>query len=136
MKLLFSGFLIATALGAGAFAQGRVVAAPERPSLANNNAPTTSQTMGAADPAVYSQSLTALILSLDPDANALVINLHGKRVQFLVEKDTRLRADKNTELAGKTDLSLADYKPGQTVKIIYRVEDYKPLEVRLKRPKP
>jgi hypothetical protein len=46
-----------------------------------------------------------------------------------------MRADKNTDLGGKADLSLADYKPGQTVKIIYRVSDNKTLEMRLRRPK-
>jgi hypothetical protein len=64
-----------------------------------------------------------------------MVNLRGKRVEFLIQKDTRMRADKNTDLGGKADLSLADYKPGQTVKIIYRVSDNKTLEMRLRRPK-
>ena len=132
MKSLFIGFLLLTAGGASVFGQGRI-AAPERPITSNTSSP--SQTMGTGDQDIYSHSLTAQILSLDPVANSVVVDSRGKRLQFLVQKDTRMRADKNTDLAGKTDLSLADYKAGQTVKIIYRVADGKLLEVRLKRPK-
>lgn len=132
MKILLSGFLLGTALCAAAFGQGRVVV-PERTTVTNTTA--VAGTMGSGDPAIYSQSLTAQILALDPVANSVVVNLNGKRVQFLIQKDTRMRADKNTDLAGKADLSLADYKAGQTVKIIYRVSDNKTLEMRLRRPK-
>ena len=133
MKVLLSGLLLGTALCASAFGQGRAVAVPERTSV--TNPANSSQSMGAGDPAIYSQSIIAQILSLDPDGNSVMVNLHGKRVEFLIQKDTRMRADKNTDLGGKPDLSLADYKPGQTVKIIYRVSDNKTLEMRLRRPK-
>jgi hypothetical protein len=132
MKLLLIGCLLGTAFYANALGQGRV-AVPDRASVTNTSA--AAQTMGTGDPTIYSRSVNGQILSLDTADNSVVVNVQGKRVQFLMQKDTRMRADKSTELAGKTDISLADYKPGQTVKIIYRVSDNKTLEVRLRRPK-
>lgn len=132
MKSLLISLMFAIALCVNAFGQGRVVV-PERPSITNTSS--RADSMGAGDSGVYSKSLTAQVLSLNPVDNSMVVNLHGKQVEFLIQKDTRLRADKNTDLGGKTDIALADYKPGQTVKIIYRVADNKTLEIRLKRPK-
>jgi hypothetical protein len=132
MRLLLIGFLLGTALGINAFGQGRIVAS-ERPTI--NTSTSTAESMGAGESGVYSRSATGQIVSLDPADNSLVVNLKGKQQVLLIEKDTRMRADKNTDLGDKTGLSLADYKRGQTVKIIYRVSDNKILEVRLKRPK-
>ncbi|HMJ26878.1 MAG TPA: hypothetical protein VK475_13665 [Pyrinomonadaceae bacterium] len=132
MRFLLIGFLLGTALCANAFGQGRI-ATPERPTI--NSSTSTAQSMGDGDSGVYSQSVTGQVVSLDPTDNSLVVNLKGKQVTVLIQKDTRMRADKNTDLADKAGISLADYKPGQMVKIIYRVSDNKTLEVRLKRPK-
>jgi hypothetical protein len=37
--------------------------------------------------------------------------------RYLVNKQTRINADKKTELGDKPDFKLADYKEGQTVKL-------------------
>ena len=132
MKLVLIGLLMATALCVNAFGQSRVPV-PDRNTI--NSASSNGQTMGPGDSGAYSHSVSGQIVTVDAAENAMVVNLQGKRMQLFIEKDTRLRADKNTDLAGKTDISVADYKPGQTVKIIYRIVDSKILEVKLKRPK-
>jgi hypothetical protein len=132
MKLVLIGLLLGTALCANAFGQSRVPV-PDRNTI--NNPSSNEQTLGPGDSGAYSHSVSGQIVTVDAAENAMVVNVQGKRMQLFIEKDTRLRADKNTDLAGKTDISVADYKPGQTVKIIYRIVDSKILEVKLKRPK-
>ena len=132
MKLVLIGLLMGTALCANAFGQSRVPV-PDRNTI--NNPSSNGQTLGPGDSGAYSHSVSGQILTVDAAENSMVVNLQGKRMQLFIEKDTRLRADKNTDLAGKTAISVADYKPGQTVKIIYRIVDSKILEVKLKRPK-
>src|SRR6185295_1662754 len=81
----------------------------------------------------YSRTVTAKLLRVESQDNILVVeDPKGGPLQVIVSKDTRLRADKKTELADKKDLTLADYKPGQFVKLTLRIEDNKVLEVRLK----
>ena len=83
----------------------------------------------------YSRTVTGKVLRVETEDNVLVIeDLNGKPVHVILSKDTRLKADKKTELADKHDLTLADYKAGQFVKLTLRIEDNKVLEVRLKPP--
>ena len=114
--------------GATAFAQGG----------AGAHSPTTPNPMTerlGEDQAPYSRSLVGKILSVDSASGSVVIeNSRKTRMEFTVDKKSRMRADRNTDLAGKTNLSLVDYKPGNPVKLIYRVSDNRVLEVRLRRP--
>jgi hypothetical protein len=59
----------------------------------------------------------------------------GKRHEFTVERTTKLKADKKTELAGKKKIELKDLKSGYNVKIKYRAADQKLVEVRVVRSK-
>jgi hypothetical protein len=136
MKLVLVGLLLGTALCVNALGQGSRVPVPERNPINNPSANgSNGQTLGPGESGAYSHSVSGQVLTVDSAGNSMVVNLQGKRMQLLIQKDTRLRADKNTELAGKTDISVADYKPGQTVKVIYRIADSKILEIKLKRPK-
>jgi hypothetical protein len=86
------------------------------------------------DPDVYSRSVTGTILKVDSTRGLLMIESAGKtQLTFIVDEKVRARADKDTPLGGRKDLSLTDYTPGQVVKVSYRVADNKALEVRLKR---
>jgi hypothetical protein len=81
----------------------------------------------------YSRSMTGKLLRVSADENVIVIDApKAGPVKFALNKDIRTRADKNTDLANHRDISLADYKPGQIVKLTYRLADYKLLEIRLK----
>jgi hypothetical protein len=59
----------------------------------------------------------------------------GKRHEFTVERTTKLKAGKKTELAGKKKIELKDLKSGYNVKIKYRAADQKLVEVRVVRSK-
>ena len=86
------------------------------------------------DPDVYSRSVTGTIVTLDSIRGSLVLEGANKaQLTFVVDSKVRVRADKDTAMGGRKDLSLGDYTPGQFVRVTYRVADNKALEVRLKR---
>lgn len=83
----------------------------------------------------YSRSVTGKILAVNAENSSVAIESTKKgRMEFVVDKKTKMKADKNTGLAGNKSISLSDYKPDDPVKIVYRVSDNKALEVRLRRP--
>ena len=130
MKKLIIASLLLLPLTAAAFAQtpeGRT--APPRPGSLEVTVPT-------GDQQPYSKSVTGKILRITAEDDAFVIDEPKMgQMKFVVNKDTRIRADKKTELGDKPDIKLSDYKPGQMLKVIYRVSDLKVLEVRLKESK-
>lgn len=81
----------------------------------------------------YSRSMTGKVLKVSADENLIIIDSPKVgAIRFALNKDVRTRADKNTDLADRRDISLADYQPGQIVKVTYRLSDNKVLEIRLK----
>jgi hypothetical protein len=83
----------------------------------------------------YSRSVTGKILAVNAENSSVAIESSKKgRLEFIVDKKTKMKADKDTGLAENKNISLNDYKPGDPVKIVYRVSDNKVLELRLKRP--
>ena len=122
------GVAVAQKSGGGAPVVGVNTGGPVPPNGSN-------ESMGR-DPDVYSRSVTGRILKVDRARGLLMIEGAGKtQLTFSVDEKVRARADKDTPLAGRKDLSLTDYTPGQVVKVSYRVSDNKALEVRLKRVK-
>jgi spermidine/putrescine-binding protein len=131
MKKLIATTLFILVMSIAAFAQANEgLRAPARPGSIE-----TAQATGAVRQ--YSKSITVKLLRVDTDNNEIIVQdvKTGQR-RFLVEKDTRIKADKKTELGDKHDIKLADYKEGQTVKLTIRLEDGKLLELRLKETKP
>jgi hypothetical protein len=81
----------------------------------------------------YSRAFTGRVLTVNTETNEIVVEQPKVgAIRLALNKSTRIKADKNTDLADRRDLSLADYKPGQTVKVTYRLSDNKVLEIRLK----
>ncbi|MDQ2856097.1 MAG: hypothetical protein M3R68_07190, partial [Acidobacteriota bacterium] len=81
----------------------------------------------------YSRSMTGKVLKVSAEENLLIIDSPKiGAIKFALNKNVRTKADKNTELSDRRDISLADYKPGQIVKVTYRLSDNKVLEIRLK----
>jgi hypothetical protein len=99
-------------------------------------APTSSvATMGTGDPSVeVKRDVSGQIAQVNAANNTVVVKDEktGKRLAFHLDKHTKLKADKQTELAGRKSLSLADFKSGHFVKLTYRARDGKPLELRLR----
>jgi hypothetical protein len=86
------------------------------------------------DQSLNSRSVTGTILTIDSARGELTIEGADKaQLTFVVDAKVQLKADKDSAMGGKKDLTLSDYTPGQVVKISYRVADNKALAVRLKR---
>ncbi|HXG91951.1 MAG TPA: hypothetical protein VNN73_06220 [Blastocatellia bacterium] len=56
----------------------------------------------------------------------------GRVLQFFLDKKTRLKADKKTELAEKKEITLDDFHTGQNVKVTFWPSNLKATEVRLR----
>jgi len=97
----------------------------------------TPDTSGAGNaPFEVSRSLTGKILEIQLDSHVLVVeDKDGKRVAFKLDGQTEFKADKKTELEGRKNLKLEDFESGQMVKVTFRPNDNKVLEVRLRRVK-
>jgi len=114
------------AFGASAYAQ------MDRSRSASKNNPMEEK---SGDDQPYSRSVTGKILAVNAENSSVAIENSKKgRMEFVVDKKTKMKADKDTGLAENKSISLNDYKPGDPVKIVYRVSDNKVLELRLKRP--
>lgn len=83
------------------------------------------------------QSLEGQVVRVSAADNLLVVEQKktGKLYNIRLDQATKLKADKQTELAGREGLGVADFKPGQTVRITYAFPGPKVLEVRLRRKK-
>ena len=50
-----------------------------------------------------------------------------------LHRASKFKADKKTEYAGKKDLGLGDFEPGQPVKVIYMASNNIAIELRMRR---
>jgi len=134
MRPLIYAALLVLGLSASAFAQANEGV---RLGNAERRGDATTDTATRIDPRAYSRSLTAKVLTINKEEKSVTVrDPKGHSYIFYIDKDTRLRADKNTVLANRKDLSLGDYEAGQMVKITFRIEDSRTLELRLKQNKP
>ena len=89
--------------------------------------------MGPAPAFAVTRTLTGKIVGIDAAKNLLVVEDDGgKRHDFKLSKDTRFRADKQTELQGRKHISLGDFEVGAAVKITYFASGDTATEVRLR----
>ncbi len=127
-RTILAGTILLTLLcAAAAAAQSIAPTAPDTHNLPEH--------MNTADPPYYQRhKLTGEITRVDADTNTVVVReaKTGANYTFHVNKDTLLRADSKTELAGRKHLSLADFKAGHPVRLTVRSADSKLLEVRLR----
>jgi predicted lipoprotein with Yx(FWY)xxD motif len=73
-------------------------------------------------------------VAIDNNRRLVTIEMANKsRETFIVDKNVRAKADKDTSLAGRKNLTLLDYKTGQRVTASCSSEDGKITEIRLKR---
>jgi hypothetical protein len=113
-----------------AFAQGSGSTAP------TTGPRTIGGDMGEAPAFAVTRTLTGKIVGIEAAQNLLVVEDDGgKRHNFKLSKDTRFRADKNTELQGRKHLSLSNFDVGAAVKITYLASGDTATEVRLRRVK-
>lgn len=126
MRLLLICALLAVA--------GSAVAAQDRVTGGNAGTPDPMNEKMGRDPAAYSKSVTGTIMAVDASRGIITIaRADASQLTFALDPKARIKADKDTDLASKKDLSLSDYKRGQIVKVSYRLADNKAIEIRLKR---
>jgi len=82
-------------------------------------------------------SLEGRVFEINAAANRIVVEQEksGKLFNIPLSPKTKLKADNQTELAGRTNLNIADFKLGQFVRITYSNPGPKVIEVRLRRKK-
>ena len=87
-------------------------------------------------PFAVTRSLKGKIAGINAEEHHIAIeDKNGKRYVFKVGDNAAFKAGKKTELAGKQNLSLSDFQPGQPVKITYRAADNIVTALRLRRAK-
>ena len=129
-RFKISTVLLAFAWPVFAFAQGSGSTAP------TTGPRTIGGDMGEAPAFAVTRTLTGKIVGIEAAQNLVVVEDDGgKRHNFKLSKDTRFRADKNTELQGRKHLSLGDFDVGAAVKITYLASGDTATEVRLRRVK-
>ena len=82
------------------------------------------------------RSVTGTIVELNPSENSVSVKnkKDGKVTIFLIVPKTKIKAEKNTELADKKNIKLEDFKPGETVEVSYSASG-SVTELRLKHDK-
>ena len=94
----------------------------------------TPGTPGQSFPAT--RSFAGQIILVNPAEGYIAVeDSDGLARMFYVKRKTRLKADDETALAGRKDLTLEDFQKGQAVKVVYWPETLSATEVRLRRPK-
>ena len=78
-------------------------------------------------------ALDCKIIGVDTDYGTIAVeDKKGNKMQFIINKKTRLKADKLTELADKKKIELADFKDGQRVTVLFQLGDKIATEVKLR----
>ena len=93
-------------------------------------------TMTGGDTFVTTRSLLGEVREVNLEEGYIVV-ADPKRgaAKFHVGNKTRLRADKDSPLGGKKDLTLEDFQKGQLVKVIFWPQNFNATEVRVRQPK-
>ncbi len=125
-------FVLFLALPLAGFAQGSGTMNPPRPNTSGRDA--VSEDASGRRPFMVTQSAKVRILDVNADQHLLVVeDEKGERHELKVDSKTKFKADKKTELAEKKNLSVADFRSGQTVKVTFRGSDSTATEIRLRR---
>lgn len=71
------------------------------------------------------------LIAIPKDGTILVAEDNGVKRSVKLDKKLRIRADKDTEFAGKKNITQDDLQPGMLLKITYRASDFVALELRI-----
>lgn len=85
-----------------------------------------------AQPFAVTRTIIAKIAEVNVEAGTLVLETDGKFAKIRIDRGTKLKADKKTELGSKKRLSLADFAVGQTVRVTFIPSEDRIIEVRLR----
>ena len=96
----------------------------------------THETMNGGDTYVTTRSFSGEVVGVNVEEGYIIVS-DPKRGngKFFVADKTRFKADKETALGDKKNLTLEDFRKGQTVKVIFWPDSFKATEVRVRQPK-
>ena len=98
--------------------------------------PTHATVDGGADTYVTTRSLMGQVREVNLDEGYIVVTDPKRGTgKFYVGHKTRYRADKDSPLGARKDLTLEDFQKGQTVKVTFWPQSFNATEVRVRRPK-
>ena len=81
------------------------------------------------------KTIKVRLVEIAKDGAIVVADNNGARHSVKLDKKVRIRADKDTEFAGKKNIEQDDLQPGMFLKMTYRASDLVALELRiLKKP--
>lgn len=94
------------------------------------------EALSDGDTYVTTRSFSGQVIEVNAEQGYIVVS-DAKRGngKFFVADKTRLRADKETALGDKKNLTLEDFQKGQTVKVTFWPDSFKATEVRVRQPK-
>ena len=115
--------LLIFSLPAGVMAQG------------SGSVPRPMRTGGyGSSPFAVTRSVKGTIAKIQAEKGVVVVQgKKGKWYVLKVGEETEFKASKKTAMAGKKQLSLTDFEPGQPVKITYLAADMTITQFRLRR---
>lgn len=112
-----------------AWAQGSGSTAPMPPRMGTMDMPSPDTNAFAV-----TRSVTGKVAEINTEKHYIVIeDKKGKRLKFKLDEKVKLRADKKTEFAGRKDIKLSDFEPGQFVKVTYLASNETITELRMRR---
>lgn len=96
----------------------------------------THDTMSGRDTFITTRSLMGQVREVNLEEGYIVV-ADPKRgaATFFVGHKTRYRADKDSPLGDKKNLTLEDFEKGQTVKVTFWPQNFNATEVRVRQPK-
>jgi hypothetical protein len=102
-------------------------------SAGQGSAPTGAGLEGAF---TVTRSVTGRIVTFDANARRLSLeDDKGRSFSFVLGKETKFRADRQTSFGNRKDLSFDDLAEGQRVRVTFRGADNTVTELRWSRPK-
>jgi hypothetical protein len=102
----------------------------------NPNPRTYTEHTGSEGSPFKTRTVAGELVEVKADSNSISLKgKDGKVLAFDLDPKTKLKADKNTELADKKSIELGDFQAGQSVEVTIDIASHRVSELRLKRQK-
>jgi len=125
-----ASLVLVLALPGAAFAQGSGSMHPPSP---NPSASGSIEDTPRLQPFAVTQSAKVRIVDIKADQHLLIVeDQDGRRHDLKVDSKTRFKPQKKTDLSKKKDLSVADLRTGQVLKVTFRISDGTATEIKLR----
>jgi hypothetical protein len=130
-RIHLAGLVLVLVLPWAAFAQGSGSMHPPSP---NPSASGTIEDTTRLQPFAVTQSARVKIIDVKADQHLLIVeDQDGRHHDLKVDSKTRFKPERKTDRSEKKDLSVADLRTGQVLKVTFRVSDGTATEIQLRK---